>query len=481
MRAAATARAITALGRAPAIAAAMGVMSLITLAACAGNSSVGQARPAGAPTANGAAGGGPAAVVSTATEMQRLYRSMGLIAGQGTIPFVASVSFLNAPTADSTLVLVALSIPPRALSFTREGDRYAAEYSVRLEARRGANLASQIEAKESVRVPTFRETSRTDESIVFQQFLRLAPGRYALALTVKDESGVRNASEEVSLDVPALAPGALSTPMAVYEAIPRSSVDSVPRVLARPRSTATFGTDSLFPLYLEATGADAPPRVAVRVIGEGDVELWQGVVELPQRNAVRSNTVAIPVSRMGVGLANITVVAPGRTDTARTRVLVSLGDDLPIATFDEMLGYLRYFASAEKLKTMKDASATQRFDAWARFLKDTDPIPGTTENEALRDYFARIRAANQRFREDGPAGWLSDRGTAFVALGDPDNIYDSGMQDPSQRVRQQVWEYRTLRLNLVFLDQSGFGRWRLSSGGRAELDNVIRRKLNTPQ
>ena len=43
---------------------------------------------------------------------------------------------------------------------------------------------------------------------------------------------------------------------------------------------------------------------------------------------------------------SLVVTAAGRPDTARTRMLVSLGDDLPIASFDEMLNYLRYFATA---------------------------------------------------------------------------------------------------------------------------------------
>jgi GWxTD domain-containing protein len=453
------------------------VAAALLLAACVRSSSVGPARPAGPPGPAGAAA--PGAVLTTVGEMQRLYRGMGLIAGAGSIPFVASVSFLTAPASDTTLVLLALSLPSRSLSFTREGDRYAAEYSVRLEARRGTSIAAQLEAKETVRVPTFRETTRTDESVIWQQYLRLAPGRYALAIAIKDESGLRNASEEVTLDVPQLAAGAISSPVAVYEVIPRTSVDSIPRLLARPRSTVTFGVDSIYPLYVEASGPTAPSSVDVRVMGEGDIELWKNTVDLPVRGALHSATVAIPVSRLGVGVSNITVTAPGRADTSRARVLVSLGDDLPIATFDEMLGYLRYFVASDKLKTLRTATPAQRADAWAQFLKDTDPVPGTAENEALRDYFGRIRTANTRYREDGPIGWQTDRGTAFVALGDPDNIFDSGLQDPSARVRQQVWEYRALRLQLVFLDQSGFGRWRLGASARAELENAIRRKLST--
>ena len=168
---------------------------LLLLAACVKSRTVGEpgqggpARPGGLPGAGGAG-------MTSATEMQRVYRTMGLIAGSGTLSFVASASFLTAPSADTTLVLLALSMPSRALAFTREGERYAAEYSVKVEARQGTVIAAQIEAKETVRVPTYRETSRTDESIIWQQYLRLAPGRYALVISLKDESGLRNAAEE---------------------------------------------------------------------------------------------------------------------------------------------------------------------------------------------------------------------------------------------------------------------------------------------
>jgi GWxTD domain-containing protein len=453
-----------------------GGLAALLLGACVRNSAVGP------PGAGGPRPGAPGAGVPTLTaagEMQRLYRGMGLIAGSGGIAFVASASFLTSPAPDTTLVLLAMSMPSRALSFTREGDRYAAEYSTKIEVRQGVVMVAQVEAKETVRVPTFRETSRTDESIIWQQFLRLAPGRYTLTIGVKDEGGLRTAAEEVALEVPRLAAGAVGTPIAVYEAIPRTSVDSVPRLLARPRSTVTFGADSLLPVYVEAVGPDAPQTVDVRVVGEGDQVLWRSSVELTQRLGVRSATVAVPVTRLGVGVSNLLVSTAGRPDTARTRLLVSLGDDLPISTFDEMLTFLRYFATAEKLKPLRDAPPTERSEAWAAFLKATDPVPGSPEHEGLRDYFLRIRTANLRFRDDGPIGWQTDRGTAFVALGDPDNIYDSGLQDPNARVRQQVWEYRALRVQLVFLDQTGFGRWRLSASGRAELENAIRRKLSS--
>jgi GWxTD domain-containing protein len=458
----------------------MTTVAVLSLAGCASPRPTGSPAPRDGP--RGAPGGAPGQAVAAAgapAEMQRLYRSMGLVAGSGAIPFAASVSFLRVPSPDTTLTLLALSLPSRSLGFAREGDRYAAAYVARVQIRQGATMIRTIESTEQVRVPTFRETSRTDESIIWQQFIRLAPGRYTLAVSIKDESSIRSAGEEVSLEVPRLAPEALASPIPVYEAIPRQSVDSLPRLLARPRATVTYGVDSVLALYLDAVGGNAPSSVQIRVVGDGDIVGIDTLAALPQRAGGRSGTVAIPVNRLAVGINTVLVTAPGRSDTARTRVLVSLGEDVPIGTFDDMLTFLRFFTTPERLKALRDADLQERAVAWNTFLKDTDPVPGTAEHEGLRDYFARIRSANIRFRDDAGAGWQSDRGTAFVALGDPDNIIDTGLLNPNERVRQQIWEYRELRVQLIFVDQTGFGRWRLTAQSRGDLDLAIRRKLAT--
>ena len=455
------------------------------LAACAGRrppvgpSAPRPGSPPGPPGPGGTAA--PGVVPGSPADMQRLYRNMGLIAGAGSIPFVSSVSFLRSPTPDSTLTLIALSLPSRALGFMRQGERYVARYQARLEIRQGQTVVRQVEATEQVLVPTFRETARTDESIIWQQFLKLAPGRYSVTLSIKDESSIRNATEEVQLEVPRLSPDMLGSPLPVYEAIPRAVPDSLPRLLARPRSTVVFGQDTMLPLYLDAVGASAPSQVHIRIMGDGDVRLFDTDIELPLRGEGRSTTYGVPVAKMGIGINTVLVSVPGRADTARARVLVSLGEDLPIASFDEMFAYLRYFTTPDRLRRLRDATPSQRPETWATFLKETDPIPGTPEHEGLRDYFGRIRVANIRFRDDGPVGWQSDRGTAFLALGEPDNIFDTGMTNPNARVRQQVWEYRELRVQIVFLDQTGFGRWRLANQSRTELDNAIRRRMASQQ
>lgn len=415
----------------------------------------------------------------------QIYQDMGLIAASGGgIPFVGSVGYLAGSAPDTTLVVVAISFPNRALSFSREGDRYKATYDARVDLKQGSSTVRHVEAQEVVRVASFKETSRADESVIFQQILSVPPGQYTLALAVRDAGSVRLSTTEAALQVPRLGEGALGTPVAVYEATPRGRADSLPSLVASPRATAVFGRDTSLAVYAEGYGGGGGEelRLTASVRGEKGTVLWTDTVALPRRAGapgatvpLYSGTFRVPVARMGVGPSTLVVrradvSAPSGTpmDSGRTAMFVSFGDDLPVASFDEMLNYLRYFAAPARLKALRDTSLESRAGAWAAFLRETDPIPGTAVHEGLRDYFGRIQAANLRYREEGGPGWLTDRGMVYVTLGDPDQLYDQGAGEISQRGRVQVWDYQRHQVRLVFVDMTGFGRWRMNAQSEGE-------------
>ena len=409
------------------------------------------------------------------TDATRVYQSMGLLASPGPVPFVGSVAYLAGPTPDSTVVLVTLSLANRALTFSRDSDRFRAGYQVQLDFRQGAALVRHVEAQEVVRVASFKETSRGDESIIFQQLVNVPPGQYVVAFAVRDAGGGKSASQETLLTVPRLGAGSLSTPITVLDATPRGSTDSVPRIVASPRSTVSFGRDTTVPVYLEGYGTGVRLPVTVAVRGDRGGALWTDTVSLENRGALFSGVINVPVSRIGVGVTTFVASRSDSRDTTRTPVFVSFGDELPVATFDEMVSYLRYFTTPARLQALRAAAPEQRAAAWATFLRETDPVPSTPQHEGLSDYFGRIRVANERFREEGVPGWTTDRGMVFVSLGEPDQLYEQGGTDINQRGRAQVWEYRENRLQLIFVDQTGFGRWRLTTGSEADFQQAMRR------
>jgi hypothetical protein len=63
----------------------------------------------------------------------------------------------------------------------------------------------------------------------------------------------------------------------------------------------------------------------------------------------------------------------------------------------------------------------------------------------------------------------------FVALGEPDQILEQSRSEFAGRGRVQVWEYRMHRLQLVFIDQTGFGRWRMSQSSEVEFRSALLR------
>jgi GWxTD domain-containing protein len=407
-----------------------------------------------------------------------LYRRMGLLAEGGETPFVGTLSFFAAPTDDSTLIVLTVALANRSLHFGREGDRYRAAYDVGLEVRQGTQLVRQLGAKETVRVLVFRETMRTDESVLFRQMLNLAPGTYEMRLTVRDEGVSRGSAVEATVGVPRFREGSVSSPVPFYEASARGRRDTLPSILATPRATVVFGRDSVLPIYAEgySRNAEFPLRVTVRS-DDGSGVLWSDSIALPRRADLFSGTFTIPIGKVGVGVMTVGINREGSADTVRTPVFVAFGEDLPVATFSEMLTYLRYYVSASRLGALREARTETRAALWAAFLRDTDPFPQTPQHEGLRDYFGRIAQANARFREDASDGWLSDRGRVYVALGNPDQIFEPSASNMGQRGSTLIWDYRQHRLQVVFVDQTGFGRWRMTMSSESEFESVVRRVL----
>jgi GWxTD domain-containing protein len=414
-----------------------------------------------------------------------VYHRMGLIATGTPLSFVGKIAYFATSSPDSTMMLASVSIPNRSLSFIREGDSYRAPYEVHVVLTQGTTPVDAVNSMEIVRVPTFKEVNRTDESVIFQHYFKARPGNYNISFQVRDATSSRNATQEGVITIPSLRNGRLSTPILVYEAAPRTTLDSVPRILASPRSSAVFGQDSSVAVYLEGYGTQ--PRLPVQFVVQNDrgaVTLRDTVV-LQRHGSLLSGSVNIPISRVGIGIANVTFTRGDATDTVRTPVFVSFGDDIPLVTYEEMLMQLRYFAAPGRIKTLRDASPEKRGTAWAEFLRSTDPVPGTPENEALQSYFARVVQANSRFREEagGRTGWLSDRGKVYVALGEPDQMYEQTTNAPlsnssiANRGRLQYWEYTQYRVRFLFYDETGTGRWRITPGSEADFQSINARLL----
>jgi GWxTD domain-containing protein len=210
----------------------------------------------------------------------------------------------------------------------------------------------------------------------FQQVIRLAPGVYDLT----------------------------SGPYAQSVVVPRLGRTS----LAQPipmNAAAIIGRDTAIDVYLEAYGASDAP-VTLCVPG------WCDTLTLYRNGDVSGATIQVPLARLAPGVTAL-VFARG-WDRAKSSVFV--GFSYPIEpSFDRALDALRYLAPPERLDSLRKVPPDQRPQAWATFIAQYGP--------RLPEYFDRVREANKRYSERDTPGWETDRGRAYVQLGDPDQVF----------------------------------------------------------
>jgi len=241
-----------------------------------------------------------------------------------------------------------------------------------------------------------------------------------------------------------------------------------------PRATVSYGADTLR-FYLEAYGERPGTRLLARALDQGGHEVWHDTLALAGTEALATGLAVLRPGELPVGAGRFEIgrVGAGTAATRTAPFLVSFSDQLAITSYDQMISLLRYFERQEWVDKLRHATPDQRPAVWREFYKATDPVESTPENEALDGYFRRIQIANQRFRESGDAGWLTDRGEVFITLGDPDDVFDFSSDVSRAGVRGIRWTYNSMRLTLFFQDNTGFGRYRLTPLSRAEFQRVV--------
>jgi GWxTD domain-containing protein len=415
----------------------------------------------------------PSQTLTSVLDENAVFRRIGRLAVGGQVPFIGNVALLPAG-GDSVLALLGLSLQNRSLGFERQGTQgFTARYRVDIIFQRDGAAPVTVGREETVRVTTFQETLRNDESVLFQEPVTLAPGSYHLSVTVKDRRGDRSSHAEQDLTIATIAPGHTSAPILVYEVSGRSAATDPFRGLINPRGAAGYGSDTLTVLvegYRMAPGQQVP----LSVVDMRDTVLLSQTLTFDGTSPVESRVLRFAPRNAPLGELHFVLGA----DSTRqmTTALISLSSNWIVSNYDEMIQLLRYFGNEEQLARLRHATPDERPTLWQAFYKDSDPNPATPENEALDAYFARLALADQKFPDEGQPGWRTERGEVFIVLGDPDEVIDASASNQGRVVR---WTFNTYRISLYFVDETGFGRFRLTPQSRSDFERVRARLVRS--
>ena len=357
---------------------------------------------------------------------------------------------------------VTVSIPYRDLQWLRIPRGYAggAEIQVSFEPHdRGREYGDFWERR--IVVPSFGLTVSPNAVLVEKRNFPVIPERYAMRVSVRDLNSGSQSSAQQSLTVPDYSKIPLG-----FTDLELGLVDSTGVFLPTP--TRRFGYE-VGRLAARATLFDRRsgpwPRnyqFRYRILDETGEEIVSG------NRGVTLGRSAEPV-----------VVRPGSTDLflGTYSLEVSLADNRskvkvdrsfeveqsgppPGKEFDRVLEALSYIADAREIDALRALPADQRARGWEEFWRRRDPTPDTPRNEAMIEFFRRVRYAEQHFQGAGP-GWRSDMGRIYIKFGPPDQVENHAATTQSPQL--EIWYYNHPYRRLVFEDRDGFGRYILAN------------------
>ncbi len=410
----------------------------------------------------------PAQGFSALLNQQALFQKLGRLSAGDPLPFTGSVAQVKG-VGDTVLVILGISLENRALSFQKDNNVYVARYRVDAVFQPATGRAVSGGQEEAVRVDSFQETGRADESVLFQKFFRLVPGTYGLTVTIRDlQSGTVNKAD-LPLAVSPLGTATTSAPILAYQVTGRERLEQSLRIVLNPRGAVAFGGDTLL-AYLEGYGFAGPTAVPFEVRTAADSLVYSDSLRFRGGLPVESQFIKLRPDSMALG--ELRMVVGSQPDQKSVSAVVSFSAAWLVTNFDEMIGMLKWFGHQEEVDRLKQAEPDRRAAAWLTFWKETDPNPDTPENEVLNAYFGRVAVSAQRFTDEGVPGWRTERGEVYIRLGEPDDVFDTNGLTQTRVIR---WTYQSQRLTLYFRDDSGFNRYRLTPESRSEFDRVAAR------
>ncbi len=361
-----------------------------------------------------------------------------------------------------------VQIPFDIITFIRKSDGYTGAYTLSaiINDEDGARIKEESWTRKVERT-SLEGTTDPQTSDVTQKSIPLEPGSYIIEILFEDKESSTEFRSTKKIDVRKFDPNifAMSDMMMV------GSVDeSGPKRRIAPHLNPNIAalTDG-FTLFYEVYN---PFTIASVGIEYKITRRKTTVTSTRMRQAVRQgvNTfltrVAGPV--LGVGAYELELIVTRPDDStvvlarsSRSFVVewLSGGTPLTITDLDEAVEQLRYFAKGDELDNIKDApddaERRKRFDA---FWERNNPTPGSPTNRAMIEYYTRVSYANERFGHYIP-GWKTDRGMVYIIYGPPSAV-DRHPLDVETKP-YEVWEYYDINRRFVFIDESGFGDYRL--------------------
>jgi GWxTD domain-containing protein len=381
--------------------------------------------------------------------------------------FVDALSFSSGDSLTSR-VDIYVQVPYDAIQFVKLNDRYRANYEISVNFLTDDNASvSEKVWSEEIRVPLFEFTESKKTFSLTQRSVDIPPGIYTMRAQVRD-----NESKKISFVVKKIIIGnyfkkelTISDVMLVN----RLSSEGERRSIS-PNVSGNIGeNNNSFSIFYEIYSDRASDSLNLHYT----ITDMKGRVFLnkSQNYRLRGNKGQIITrfdsSKYSTGSYLLTVEVrsvdsdPNEIPAMRQRSFIVRWGNMPISISDLDLAIkqMRYIAKDHEYEAVEDAKTDEeKKKAFDDFWLKRDPNPATKQNEYMEEYYSRVEYANKHFSHY-QAGWRTDMGMVFIIFGSPNNVERHPFDIDSKPY--EVWSYYDFNRNIIFVDETGFGDYRL--------------------
>ncbi len=375
------------------------------------------------------------------------------------------------------------------LQFTKQEDGFHAKYEIIVAILDESGKPVDVkDLREEIATQDVSDIKSTRKFKLSQLSFDLPPAKYEMALSLQDleTQGLTNHKQEIALR-DYHGPDLTASDVLLLDHLsqdPEGNYTFTPKV-----SGQKLGDSRLF-AYFEVYNVPESDSVYVRseifnpkdgkVVDSESKEVW-----VKSKGRVTKNYLEIASSSLPHGsyAARLKVEHNKKEALSLERAFDWFWEGLPssFASLDEAIDALSYIAGKDEIEKIKKTPGDQKHVAYLKFWEKRDPTPGTSDNEYRNEYYNRIKVANETFFGYRKPGWKTDMGWVYVKLGPADSIERNAFNQNFAHLQgrtvksYEIWNYYRFSRNFLFVDENGFGEYRLDNPD--ELYDIIDRNV----
>jgi GWxTD domain-containing protein len=386
--------------------------------------------------------------------------------------FLDALSF-KSDTPGETRLDIFVQVPYTEIQFIKSGDKFTAGYTVSISVYDEEKEKIIVEKIWSEKIDSrdFDQTILKNNYNLSMRSFSLVPGKYFIRTSVEDKESRKTFAQENIYTIrdfskkPALSDilliSKLTTPADSASAGSNVKTNKILPNISKNVSMKRDGLPFFFEIYsdipqdlkLNYQLVDTKDKIITSIDTVQHVDTGRTQVFYSFNNNVE----------LGLGMFQLKVNIGERDNYVSTssKGFLSrwIGVPTAIKDLDKAIEQLVYIASGGEIDEIEEAETqAEKIKRYMDFWKKKDPTPGSEQNEIFDEYYRRVAYANEAFSHY-VEGWRTDRGMVFIILGAPNNVERHPFEFDSKPY--EIWQYYELNKEFVFLDETGFGDYRL--------------------